>query len=170
VIDLNAGLDPTYQTPPQNPTRIEGLAWHRGHWVRTRSSIPLGLRVVIYLVVAVGLYLPIMYGLTLLWGLQGAAWEQPEHRPTIGDYLLQPAITIVTGLFVLIAAALLRLIDRRDWWLGILVGLPWLLTSAGLLYGFLLEPESLLLVLAALGVAIAVGALIGSAVAARVLD
>ena len=91
-------------------------------------------RVAVYAVAGLALNLSVMFVLALVWGLEGPGWE--ANPPDVIGSFVQIAVTLVCGGFVFFCSWFLLGVDRRDWWLGAVVGWPWLASAVAMLVLF----------------------------------
>jgi hypothetical protein len=105
--------------------------WKNAKWLRARSDLPLIVRLAIYICGAIGVFVELTIVLGLAWGLTGPGWDlsPPDMAWTVVQ-LFVTAVCAVAGFWL--AWFLIR-IDRRDWWLGLLVASPWALAAGALL-------------------------------------
>jgi hypothetical protein len=116
----------------------DGLwAWTGKQWVRFGSTLPVVGRAGIYAAAGLGLNLPSMLVLALIWGLQGPGWA--ASPPDVIASIVQIALTLGAGLFAFCAGWFLLRIDRRDWWLGAVFGWPWIASAVVLATGSLVS-------------------------------
>jgi len=115
----------------------DGLwAWNGSLWISLGSNRRVAARVAIYAGIGLGLSLPISFILGLFWGLQGPGWD--FNPPDAGASMVQVGLTLGGALVTLAASSFLTRLDRRDWWLGVVVAWPWIVVGGILSYSFFL--------------------------------
>ena len=115
---------------------VDGLwAWNGSQWLQSGSDLPIAARSAIYAAIGLAVNLPIMFVLALFWGLQGPGWD--ANPPDLIASLIQIALTLGGALLAFCASWFLLRIDRRDWWLGAVLGWPWFATAAVMAAGSL---------------------------------
>ena len=98
----------------------------------------IAARLAVYAAISFGVNLVAFFVLGLTWGLTGPAWDAApgDSGSTAAGTAIasaaQIAITVFFASAVFCAGWLAIRIDRRDWWLGALLALPWVATAIGL--------------------------------------
>jgi hypothetical protein len=107
----------------------DGLwAWDGSGWVKFGSGLPVAGRVAIYAALGMAVNGPILFVLSLAWGLTGPAWD--ASPPDFIGSIVQIALTVGAALLTFWASWFFLRIDRRDWWLGAVVAWPWIASAA----------------------------------------
>jgi hypothetical protein len=99
-------------------------------WIALSSTLPLAARVSIYAAVGAAITVPLFFVLILAWLLTGPGWD--ASPPDIGTSLVQIALTAACAGAVFWVGWFLIRVDRRDWWLGVVLALPWIGSAAAL--------------------------------------
>ena len=107
---------------------VDGLrAWNGSEWVQFGSGLPVAGRAAIYAVLGLAINGPILFVLSLTWGLTGPAWD--ASPPDFIGSSVQVALTFGAAFFAFWASWFCLRIDRRDWWLGAVVAWPWIASA-----------------------------------------
>lgn len=110
---------------------VDGLwAWNGSEWTQFGSRLPVAGRAAIYAVVGLAINGPILFVLSLAWGLTGPAWD--ASPPDFIGSIVQIALTVGAALLGFWASWYFLRIDRRDWWLGAVVAWPWIASAVAL--------------------------------------
>lgn len=85
----------------------------------------------VYAAAGLAVFIPLLFLLVLLWGLTGPAWDL--NPPNVVGSLVQVGVTLGAMALPLHVEQRLIRIDLRDWWLGVVVAWPWLVSLAGVM-------------------------------------
>jgi hypothetical protein len=117
------------------------------------SSSDISKRIAIYAGCGLALFIPVGLVLVFVWGFTGPGWA--ADPPDLIGSIVQLAITLASlALPIYVEQRLVR-IGEHDWWLGLVVAWPWLLSVATALATGPIEGWGASLLIAALAVAIA---------------
>lgn len=108
-----------------------GPVWLINRFAPIGTSLHLAGRISIYAATGLGLFFPVLFVLALVWGLEGPGWAYSP--PDLFGSFIQIMVTLVAAANVLYLERRLMQIEARDWWLGVVVGWPFVLSLLGVI-------------------------------------